>query len=263
MTAPVRDDWVSVAGRLADAARPIAQKYFRSPIEIESKADATPVTRADREIESAMRAILQEACPDHGVVGEEMGGETDPTRPVWILDPIDGTKAFATGTPVFGTLIGLAVDRRFVVGIIDQPVNGERWLGVAGRATTFNGTPAQVSDCVTLSEARLYTTAPEYFVESAAFDAYCRVRETVLFARYGADCYAFGLMASGHVDLIVESTLKLWDIAALVPIVEGAGGIITDWRGDPLTTESNGDVVAASSEALHEAALRLLEDQPE
>jgi inositol-phosphate phosphatase/L-galactose 1-phosphate phosphatase/histidinol-phosphatase len=260
MTTRCPEEFVAVAGRLADAARPIAKRYFRSEIPIESKADASPVTRADREIEAAMREILREACPDHAVIGEEMGGAVDHDGPLWILDPIDGTKAFATGTPVFGTLIGLAVDWRFVLGIIDQPISGERWLGAAGRATAFNGAPTRTSDCTSLGDARLYTTAPEYFGQEDAYDAFCRVREQVLFTRYGADCYAFGLLASGHVDLIVESQLNLWDFAALVPVVEGAGGIITDWRGDPLTTESEGHAVAASSAALHQAALRILGD---
>lgn len=258
MTVHLPENFIELAERLADAARPIAQRYFRTDVAIESKADASPVTRADREIERAMRDILRESCPDHAIVGEEMGGMVPQDGPVWILDPIDGTKAFATGTPVFGTLIGLAIDGRFGLGVIDQPISDERWLGVAGRGSTLNGAPARVSDCVTLSDARLYTTAPDYFSQEAAYEAFQRVRKEVLFTRYGADCYAFGLLASGFVDLIVESELKLWDFAALVPIVEGAGGIITDWNGATLTTGSKGDVVAASSPALHEAALELL-----
>ncbi|NKB56146.1 MAG: histidinol-phosphatase [Alphaproteobacteria bacterium] len=258
MTAYYPESFIELAERLADAARPIAQRYFRTDVAIESKADASPVTRADREIESALRDILRDACPDHAIVGEEMGGAPVHEGPVWILDPIDGTKAFATGIPVFGTLIGLAIDGRFGLGIIDQPISDERWLGAAGRGSTLNGAPARVSDCVTLSDARLFTTAPEYFSQEEAYAAFQRVREEVLFTRYGADCYAFGLLASGFVDLIVESELNLWDFAALVPIVEGAGGIITDWNGVALTTEAKGDVIAASSAPLHEAAMQLL-----
>lgn len=258
MTPVCPDAFVEIAERLADTARPIAQRYFRSGVAIEAKADSSPVTCADREIETALRDILHEAVPDHAVIGEEMGGASDRTGPLWILDPIDGTKAFATGTPVFGTLVGLAIDGRFVLGVIDQPIAGERWLGAAGRTTTFNGKPARVSGCAALADARLYTTAPEYFAESAAMAAFERVRAATMFTRYGADCYAFGLLASGHVDLIVESQLNLWDIAALVPVVEGAGGIITDWYGMALTTAAEGRVVASSSAALHEAALDLL-----
>lgn len=258
MAAQVPQEYIEIAERLASAARPIARHYFRSDVAIESKSDASPVTQADRDIESAMRDILADACPEHTIVGEEMGGTPNQSGPMWILDPIDGTKAFATGTPVFGTLIGLAIEKRFVLGVIDQPISEEKWLGVAGRETTFNDAPVHVSDCEVLAQARLYTTAPDYFAPGSAYDAFCRVREKVLFTRYGADCYAFGLMASGFVDLIVESQLKLWDFAALVPVIEGAGGVITDWHGASLTVESEGHLVAASSPALHEAALRLL-----
>ncbi len=252
------NDYVAVATQLADVARPIARRYFRSDIAVETKADASPVTRADREIETALRQILEETLPEHGIVGEELGGDIDGIGPFWILDPIDGTKAFATGTPVFGTLIGLAVEKRFVLGVIDQPISGERWLGISGRATTFNGAPVKVSDCSTLGAARLYTTAPEYFSDPVAYEAFVRVREQVMFTRYGADCYAFGLLASGHVDVIVEATLNLWDVAALVPVVEGAGGIITDWKGETLTTDFEGRVVASCGGGIHDSVLALL-----
>lgn len=257
MAAPVSQEYIEIAERLAAAARPIARRYFRSDVAIESKSDASPVTQADREIESAMRDILRDCCPEHAIVGEEMGGAPDQSVPMWILDPIDGTKAFATGTPVFGTLIGLVIEKRFVLGVIDQPISEEKWLGVADRETTFNGAPVRVSGCEDLAQARLYTTAPDYF-EQDAYDAFQRVRKEILFTRYGADCYAFGLMASGFVDLIVESQLNLWDFAALIPVIEGAGGVITDWDGAALSIESEGHLVAASSPALHEAALRLL-----
>jgi inositol-phosphate phosphatase/L-galactose 1-phosphate phosphatase/histidinol-phosphatase len=258
MIAACPDEYVTVAENLADIARPIAQRYFRTDIAIESKADASPVTLADREIEAAMRVFLHDSVPDHGIIGEEMGGDPEHDGPLWILDPIDGTKAFATGTPVFGTLIGLAMEKQFALGVIDQPIANERWLGAAGRATTFNGALACVSGCTDLKAARLYTTAPEYFTSPVAFEAFARVREQVFFTRYGADCYAFGLLASGHVDVIVEATLNLWDVAALVPVVEGAGGIITDWRGEPLTTDFEGHVVASCGGAIHDSVLALI-----
>ncbi len=248
--------YIDIAERMADAARPIVQRYFRTPITIETKADASPVTRADREVEAALRDILRETCPDHAVIGEEMGGIADTAGPLWILDPIDGTSAFAAGVTMFGVLIALAIDGKFVLGIIDQPINGERWRGAAGSATLYNGSPARVSGCTRLGDARLYTTAPEYFGD--ALDAFHRVRDRARFTRYGADCYAVGLLASGHVDLIVEAGLKLWDFAALVPVVENAGGIITDWHGAPLATASDGRFVAAGSTALHREALALL-----
>ncbi len=255
MIKPV-SDYIQIAERMADAARPIVRRYFRTPFPIDSKADSSPVTQADRDVEAALRDILRETCPDHAVIGEEMGGVADSTGPLWILDPIDGTSAFATGVAMFGVLIALAIDGDFVLGLIDQPINEERWIGASGRATLFNGAPARVSGCARLGDARLFTTAPEYFGDT--LDAFHRVRDKVRFTRYGADCYAFGMLASGHVDLIVEGQLNLWDFAALAPVVENAGGIITDWQGARLTTASGGQVVAASSAALHEAALDLL-----
>ena len=258
MTVSCPAEYITIAERLADAARPIAQRYFRSGIAIESKSDDSPVTRADREIERALRDILAEACPADGILGEEMGGAPDGDGPLWILDPIDGTKAFVTGMPVFGTLIALAIEKRFVLGIIDQPISGERWLGAAGRATALNGAASRVSGCDSLSAARLFTTSPEYYATAGLLDAFDRLREQVLITRYGADCYAFGLLASGHVDIAVEAAMNLWDYAALVPVVEGAGGVITDWQGNALVADGKANVVASASATLHEAALHCL-----
>lgn len=258
MTASCPPEYIAVAERLADAARPIARRYFRSGIAIEAKSDASPVTKADREIEAALRAILSESCPDHGIIGEEMGGASDQAGPLWVLDPIDGTKAFVTGMPVFGTLIALAIEKKFVLGVIDQPISGERWLGSAGQATEFNGDPARVSGCTSLSTARLFTTSTEYYAPGPDLDAFDRLRREVLLTRYGADCYAFGLLASGHADIVIEAQMNLWDYAALVPVVEGAGGVMTDWQGNPLRAEGKANVVATASAGLHEAALRCL-----
>jgi len=256
--APVPPALIALAERLADAARPIARRWFRTPMAVESKSDTSPVTRADREIEAAMRAILRDARPDDAVIGEEMGGAIQPRGHQWILDPIDGTSAFIAGAPMFGVLIALAVDGRFVLGVIDQPVTGERWMGAAGHPATLNGAPARVRACPDIAGALLYTTAPEFFAAPGAWPAFARVRARARFTRYGAECYAFGLLASGHVDLIVESQLALHDFAALVPVVEAAGGIITDWDGAALTSASDGRIVAAGDPACHAAALRLL-----
>ena len=258
MTASCPAEYIAIAETLADAARPIAQRYFRAGIPIEAKADDSPVTKADREIETALREILADTCPGHGVVGEEMGGVPDGDGPLWVLDPIDGTKAFVTGMPVFGTLIALAIESRFVLGVIDQPISGERWLGAAGRTTEFNGTNSRVSGCDTLAAARLFTTSPEYYGRAGLLDAFDRLRQQVLITRYGADCYAFGLLASGHADIVVEADMNLWDYAALVPVVEGAGGVMTDWQGNPLRAEGNAHVIASAKADLHAEALRCL-----
>lgn len=254
----VPDEFIDLAVRLADAARPITTRYFRTGAEILDKADTTPVTIADREAETAMRELIEAAFPTHGIVGEEFEVVRPDAELVWVLDPIDGTKSFVTGKPLFGTLIGLARGGVPVLGIVDQPVLGERWIGAAGRATTFNGKPTTVRACAALENAWLYATSPDMFGDGADGAAFDRLRRGVKHALYGADCYAYGLLACGFVDLVCEADLKPFDFTAVVPVVEGAGGVMTDWRGAPLTTASDGRVLAAGDPAVHAAALKTL-----
>jgi histidinol phosphatase-like enzyme (inositol monophosphatase family) len=251
------DALLDLAQRLADASGAVIRRWFRSGLDAEDKPDHSPVTVADREAESAMRALLAAHAPGHGVVGEEFGRENDGAELVWVLDPIDGTKAFLTGKPLFGTLIALLHRGRPVLGIIDQPVLGDRWIGAAGRPTRLGGKPARVRACAGLAAARLSTTGPQYFTEAArrAFD---RVAARAKLLSYGGDCYQYGLVASGSVDLVIEAGLKLHDFAALVPVIEGAGGVMTDWRGRPLDATSAGDVVAAGDARVHAEAIAAL-----
>ena len=232
-------------------------RYFRTPVAVDDKADASPVTIADREVESAMRAILAAEVPDHGILGEEHGQTNCDAEWVWVLDPIDGTAAFITGKPSFGTLIALAHRGRPVLGIIDQAFTNERWLGAAGRPTTLNGVPASVRACPDLAHAYAFTTAPELFCPQTR-PGWDRLAAGVKRVRYGCDCYAYALLASGFVDVVVEAGLKPYDYAALVPVIEGAGGVMTDWSGNPLTIASDGRVCAAGDARVHEAALRVL-----
>jgi histidinol-phosphatase len=247
---------IALARELADAAGDVARRYFRRPLAIENKADATPVTVADREAETAMRGLIAERFPEDGILGEEFG----PTRPdaprIWVLDPIDGTKSFIAGIPLFGILIALVEHGRPVLGIIDQPILGERWLGATGRATEMNGAPVHGRACRDLADALLYATSPDMFGASApAFD---RLKSRVKATRFGADCYAYAMLASGHVDLVVEADLKPYDYCALAPVVAGAGGTITDWRGAPLSLTSDGRVIAAGDPGLAAAARKIL-----
>ena len=250
-------EFVSLATRLADAARPVVRKYFRTPVAVDDKADASPVTIADREVEAAMRAILEAEVPDHGILGEEHGQTNCDAEWVWVLDPIDGTAAFITGKPSFGTLIALAHRGRPVLGLIDQAFTDERWLGAAGRPTTLNGLAAQVRPCPDLAHAYAFTTAPELFCPQTR-PGWDRIAARVKRTRYGCDCYAYALLASGFVDVVVEAGLKPYDFAALVPVIEGAGGIMTDWSGEPLTIASAGRVCAAGDARVHAEALRVL-----
>jgi len=255
MTVPA--DFVALAHALADAARPISARYFRTTVAIDDKDDASPVTIADREAEAAMRAILSREVPQHGVYGEEHGVERADAEHVWVLDPIDGTRAFITGLPIWGTLIALLHKGVPVLGVIDQPILQERWLGVAGQPSTLNGQPIHVRACPTLDRAYMYSTAPIMFSGDVSRKHEALSHAVKLF-RWGGDCYAYGLLASGHVDLVVENTLKLYDFAALVPVIQGAGGLVTDWQGRPLDMHSDGSIIAAGDPAVHQAAARIL-----
>jgi histidinol phosphatase-like enzyme (inositol monophosphatase family) len=247
------EDDIALAHALADASGRTIRPYFRKAFDQETKGDASPVTQADQEAEAAIRALLSEERPHDGIIGEEYGEERADAERVWVLDPIDGTRSFIAGRPIFGTLIALLEQGRPVLGIIDQPISGERWVGAAGRPTTFNGTPVQTRRGRTLDQAIFATTAPWF---CPPFDALRGATEDSLL---GGDCYNYALLASGQVDLVVEEGLKLYDFAALVPVVEGAGGRITDWSGAPLGRPSGGQVIAAADQALLEQALPLLQ----
>ncbi|HEY1723240.1 MAG TPA: histidinol-phosphatase [Magnetospirillaceae bacterium] len=249
--------FIALAQRLADAAGEVARKYFRTPIAIDTKPDNSPVTIADRESEAAMRAIIARDAPGHGIYGEEMGKADIDAEFVWVLDPIDGTKAFITGKPSFGQLIALMHKGTPILGVIEQPILHERWLGVAGQPTTLNGQPIKTRACGELDKAVLYATAPEMF-KGAEVAAWENLKRRVGLVRYGADCYAYGLCASGFVDLVIESSMQPYDYCALVPVVEGAGGTVSDWYGERLGLGSGPSVAAAGDARMHAAALKVL-----
>ena len=259
MTENCPDAFVSLGGRLADAAGEILLRYFRQPLGILDKADESPVTVADREAETRMREIIAQAVPDHGVVGEEHGPDRADAEYVWVLDPVDGTKAFLSGVPVFGTLIALLKGGIPVLGIIDQPVTGERWVGAAGRPTELNGAAVRTAARGGLGDAVLWSTSPHMFDKDEGERAgFARLRESVKFVHYGGECYQYAMLASGHIDLVVEGDMAPHDYCAHVPIIQGAGGIVTDWQGKPLGLESGDKVLAAASPGLHGAARQIL-----
>ncbi|WP_026871931.1 histidinol-phosphatase [Inquilinus limosus] len=248
------DPFVAFAESLADAARPAALRWFRTGLAVEDKPDASPVTLADRSVERQMRQMIADRYPEHGILGEEHGREGLDRDLVWVLDPIDGTRAFIAGIPLFGTLIALTRGGRPLVGVIEMPALGERFVGHAGHPTLANGKPCHTRDCGGLGNAILSTTAPEMFtgVSAAVFE---RLAGAVKYRRYGCDCYAYALIALGCIDVVIERGLQPYDFMALVPVIEGAGGVITDWQGKPLGIDSSGDVLAAATPALHRAAL--------
>ena len=248
---------VALAHDLADAARDVVRKYFRAPIDVIDKSDASPVTIADRETEAVMREKIAKACPDHGIYGEEHGIERADAEYVWVLDPIDGTRAFISGQPTFGTLIALLYRGEPVLGIMDQAITGERWSGARGRSTLLNGLPVHSRACTETGNAVFYTTDPSLFPD-ADLDAATRLRTSCKMARYSIDCYAYCLIATGFVDVVAEANLKPYDFSALIPIVEGAGGVMTDWQGKRLGLHSDGRVLATGNPALHAKALEIL-----
>jgi inositol-phosphate phosphatase / L-galactose 1-phosphate phosphatase / histidinol-phosphatase len=251
------DDFLVLALNLADAAGEAIRPYFRQPLAVDDKADLTPVTAADRAAEQAMRALIERQFPEHGIFGEEFGRVREDAEYIWTLDPIDGTKSFISGVPLFGTLIALTRGKRPILGVIDQPISRERWVGVSGRATTLNGAVIRCRACPDLAAATLFATTPDMFKDGDAA-AFARVSNAVKLARFGADCYAYGLLAAGFVDLVLEASLKPYDFCAMVPIVEGAGGVATDWRGADLDLASDGRILVAGDRRAHRAALAKL-----
>jgi inositol-phosphate phosphatase/L-galactose 1-phosphate phosphatase/histidinol-phosphatase len=204
-----------------------------------------------------MRQLIAQRFPAHGIFGEEFGRERAEADFTWVLDPIDGTKSFISGVPLFGTLIALADRGRPILGIIDQPILRERWIGASGRPTTLNGAAIRVRPCASLAAATVFATSPDMFKGDAAA-AFARVAASAKLVRFGADCYAYGLLAHGFIDLVIEASLKPYDFSAMLPIVEGAGGVASDWRGRPLTLASDGRVVVAGDRRAHQQALALL-----
>ena len=251
------DSFLALASDLADAAGEAIRPHFRQKIAVDDKPDLSPVTIADRNAEAAMRRLIAARFPEHGIIGEEYGAERADSEYVWVLDPIDGTKSFISGVPLFGTLIALTRRGRPILGVIDQPISRERWVGAAGKATTFNGNTIRCRSCPALAVATVFSTSPDMF-KGADAAAHARVAAQAKLVRYGADCYAYGLVALGLIDLVIEASLKVYDFSAMIPIVEGAGGIATDWQGQPLSLASDGRVVAAGDLHAHREALALL-----
>jgi myo-inositol-1(or 4)-monophosphatase len=252
--------FVELALELASAARRNTVPLFRTRLDVISKADASPVTMADRSAETAMRVLLEKNAPAHGIYGEEHGQERMDAQYLWVLDPIDGTKSFITGSPLWGTLVALLHRGLPVVGLVDLPMLGELWIAQTGQPTLCNGQAARTSACRELHQARIYTTSPDAFSSAdwAAFDALSR---RCALRRFGGDCYIYTQLAGGHIDLVAEAGLHPYDYLPMVTLVQSAGGVISDWQGQPLSVASDGRVLAAASAELHAQALAGLRSQ--
>ncbi|MBN8984259.1 MAG: histidinol-phosphatase [Rhizobiales bacterium] len=254
-------DFTAFIDRLATASGETILPFFRTSLGIEdkkSKQGFDPVTEADRGAEAVMRRMIKASFPQHGIVGEEFGNEREDVEYVWVLDPIDGTKSFISGFPIWGTLIALMHRGLPVYGMMHQPYIGERFSGDNGSATYRGGggrRALSVRRCANLRDATLFTTSPLLMNEPDRA-AFTRVQNEVRLARFGGDCYSYCMLAAGHVDLVIETELKPYDIAALIPIVTGAGGVITTWEGKP--AQQGGRIVAAGDARVHEEALKVL-----
>ena len=248
-------EFTQLASQLADAAGEIIKKYYRQPFAIEQKGDNSPVTIADRSVEARLREILEKERPDDGIFGEEFGIKESKNGLSWVIDPIDGTKSFMIGRPTFGTLIALCEDDVPKLGVIDQAISGERWIGIIGQTTTLNGKTVKTRPCEDINEAIICSTTPSMFENMPAYYERFHKGKMAHGLVWGGDCYMYGLLASGHLDMTLEASLSPYDFAALVPVVEGAGGLICDYDGQPLTLKSDGRVFALGDPSLKEAVL--------
>lgn len=250
-------EYLAFANRIADGARDIALTYFRQPKEEWTKSDNTFVTEVDLKIEMLAREMVENQFPDHAFFGEEFGhsGSCDFK---WCIDPIDGTEQFVLGLPLFGVLIALTYRSKPIVGVIEMPALGERWSAANGIPTTWQHQPCVAKRQQKLKDSVVFATSIDMFSEKEkiVFDCICAKAKK---RRFGADCYVYGLLASGYVDVIMEADMKPYDIMALVPVVENANGVITDWSGNDITLGSGFEVLATSNSKLHEECLKLIE----
>lgn len=255
---------VHIAHAALDTSSAVIRPYFRTGLGADNKSDESPVTIADRKAEDVLRTFLAQATPEFGIIGEEFPAHNPDAKYVWVIDPIDGTRAFITGRTSFTTLLGLLEDGQPILGFIDQPITRERWSGgrgiPAGFTGSFGGTPGPRAN-VTLAASELSCTSPE-MIEAAGEDAVRRFNQLKRAAKriyWGGDAYAFGLLALGQIDLVAEHDLKPWDWAALAPVIEAAGGVVTDWSGAKLKLGCDGSVLASANPELHKAALAALQ----
>ncbi|MGH6719657.1 MAG: inositol monophosphatase family protein [Alphaproteobacteria bacterium] len=248
------DDAITFAHRLADAAGAVQRRWYRRGPALTIKADLSPVTAADQETERTLRTLIEAAYPGHGIIGEEEPPVRADAEWAWVFDPIDGTKDFVSGKPVFGTLIALAYRGRPVLGVIDQAIVGDRWIGADGHGTRLNGVPVRVRPCRAIAEAIVSTSGPGDYASTVDAEL-ARIRQGAKWLRFGADCINYGLVAAGLMDVVADAGLSPHDFAALEAVVRNAGGVFTDWDGQAVTLASDGRVLAAGDAAVHAEAL--------
>ena len=261
MTGAASDTLVTFAERLADESGAIIRRYFRSGFDVIDKPDQSPVTIADREAEAAIRRLIAEHHPQHGVIGEEHGADRPDAEFVWVIDPIDGTAAWIAGIPVYGTLIAVARARRPWLGVIDLPATKERLTGVAGASAFHNGRAIRCRTAVKAEDAFMTSSNPRFLTDEERI-ILGRLDRVVRFTQYGGSCYAYGCLARGRTDIAIDGGFDPYDVFAPLAIIEGAGGVASDWQDRPIDLDWKGQIIAAGDRRLHQAALELLDVRP-
>ncbi len=250
------EEYKKFANILADESENIIMKYFRQNFQIEKKDDESPVTIADKNSELRIRELIKKKYPDHGVIGEEFENLNSDSDFLWVIDPIDGTKSFVSGHKDFGTLIALLFKNKPIIGIINCPAHNERWVGAQNQKTTMNNEIIYTSSKKSISECYAYTSG--LYLENFKFKTLCdKVFNKVKQYRLGGDCYSYGMLASGLIDIVIEDTLKIWDYMALIPVIEGAGGVVSDISGKSINLNSDGSFIATSSREISAQVLEM------
>ena len=252
-------EYLNFANKLADAAGITSMEYFRTSLSIDNKSDESPVTIADKNTELKIRSLIENQYPDHGILGEEFDSVNPDAEFIWVIDPIDGTRSYIAGHKDFGNLISLTQNKKPIIGIINCPAHDERWVGAKNQSSTVNQQTVNTSSVTAIEDAYIFTSGL-YFDEPHLRNAVDKIKNKVRYFRYGGDCYMYGMVASGLIDIVIEDTLKAHDYMALVNVIEGAGGVISDKFGNEITTDSQGSVVASANKELHSKLISLINE---
>ncbi len=251
------DEFSDFSIHLADESEKIIKKYFRTSLDVDSKEDQSPVTIADKEVELKIREIIKTHYPEHGILGEEFDQTNIESEYIWVIDPIDGTRSFIAGHKDFGTLIALVYNNKPIVGIINCPMHNERWVGIINKETTMNNKVVKTSKTTVINESYFCTSG--LYLEDDHFKKSCdKIINKSKYYRLGGDCYMYGMIASGLIEIVLEDTLKTHDYMALIPVIEGAGGVVTDKYGSPVTINSDGSIVASANKSLHNQIINII-----
>ena len=253
-------EYLNFANKLADEANTISMEYFRTSLEIENKSDETPVTIADKNTELKLRSMIEKQYPNHGILGEEFESINPEAEFIWVIDPIDGTKSYLAGHKDFGNLISLTQNKKPIIGIINCPAHEERWVGAKNQNSTLNKQPTRTSSVTKIEDAYFFSSGL-YFDEPHLRNAVDKIKHKVKYYRYGGDCYMYGMVASGLIDFVIEDTLGVHDYMALVNVIEGSGGKVTDKFGNEITTDSRGSCIASANEKLHSELISLINEE--